>query len=1057
MTPRDIVPVLALLLASCGGDAGESESSGAADSPPPGSSPAAGSRPEPIRAEPRAQRNFSAQRVPRGPEYDALAAAVDPAHPSDPWPSEQIALSAERALEYLLAALASDVDSTSLQGALTPDAVVAMADQEFRGTEALARLRDLTSLEVQPRGATVARVHVIGSEDPVEVAGGARKALQARTRVTAVVGLAPEAVGEGLAAQVDLEMTVEWRIMKRLRIQRITVHRHDQRTGLPPFRDVSSEVLRAAGGDALDDVLGLGALEAAGRTDRLESVNEILLGMHGLAVGDLDGDGDDDLVVGRPGGQPDLLFVNEGGQLVEDGRARGFCGLESSSGMLIVDLDGDGARDVAFARGTDVCVAWNDGGGFFSSVTSLDAPGAPARARVYSLCAADVDGDGDLDLYDTRYFRGGGYGAQAPTPYDDAVNGARNVFWRNLLVTEGESRPRSFRDETVAIGLDVDNDRFSLAAIFDDLDRDGDLDLYVTNDFGRNTLYLWDAGRFRQAAEELGLVDKAAGMGVSVGDVDMDGIRDLVISNMHSPAGMRVTATERFQRDRSPEDRADFARHARGNTLYRGLEAGGYEDVSASAAASPGGWAWGSRFLDWDRDGLLDIVVPNGFLSGRRGPDLASFFWRRVVAASPRGKDEGELRAYLDAWGVISYLSQFGRQDWNARERTFSYRNGGAFSFADDTLLTGLGFPDDGRAMVETDLDGDGRLDLIVRNRTSPIVRVFQGKGPVGRWASFRLEGESPNLDAVGAELRVRSGEIVRKRRVTAGDGFLSGSTLELHLGFQSDSSPEEISVRWPDGEVERFEAEGPWLGGAWTLTRGEPEARLRHRGGPSMPALGRPVEAPAPGGTPGPENSLVILHEEIPLGSWRLPETDGPAISVSERAGPAGLGVLVWRRDDAPSEAALAAMQGAATELAAGGISLFALSLDGVREAEASAARRAMLAPAIPGGRTDRPTRAVLELALARTLSPYEDLPLPILLGFDAEGDLVWLEVGDASPTSLAELAEAVDRREDSSSTAGLLGGRWTGTAPRRDLESMAKWLEERGLTDVAAGLRGR
>ena len=204
-------------------------------------------------------------------------------------------------------------------------------------------------------------------------------------------------------------------------------------------------------------------------------------------------------------------------------------------------------------------------GGHFSSITSLEPPGAADRARVYSLCAADVDADGDLDLYDTdAILPRGGYGAQAPTPYDDAVNGAPNVFWRNLLVSDGSARPRAFRDDTEAVGLDVDNDRFSLSAVFDDLDRDGDLDLYVTNDFGRNTLYLWDAGRFRQGAEELGLTDKAAGMGVSVADVDLDGYRDLVISNMHSPAGIRVTATEKFQRRRSREDRADFMRHARG-------------------------------------------------------------------------------------------------------------------------------------------------------------------------------------------------------------------------------------------------------------------------------------------------------------------------------------------------------------------------------------------------------------------------------------------------------------------------------------------------------------
>ena len=233
--------------------------------------------------------------------------------------------------------------------------------------------------------------------------------------------------------------------------------------------------------------------------------------------------------------------------------------------------------------------------------------------------------------------------------------------------------------------------------------------------------------------------------------------------------------------------------------------------------------------------------------------------------------------------------------------------------------------------------------------------------------------------------------------------------------------------------------------------------ARLRHRGRPSRPALGQPVAPPEPGGTPGPEGRLVTLHEEIPLGRWRLPESSGEALAVAERAGPGGLGVLVWRKDEPRSEASLAALHGASADLAAAGISTFALSLDGVRDASASAARKDAIAPSIPGGRADRPTRAVLELTLARTLSPYEDLPLPLLLGFDAEGDLIWLEVGSTGPDSLKRIARRVREREDSSSTAAILGGRWSGTPPRRDLESMARWLEERGLTEVAAGLRGR
>ena len=213
---------------------------------------------------------------------------------------------------------------------------------------------------------------------------------------------------------------------------------------------------------------------------------------------------------------------------------------------------------VALARGTDVWIGWNDGAGRFPTGTTLRAEGG---ARVYSLTAADVDGDGDLDLYDTRYFRQGGYGDQAPTPYHDAQNGAENHLWRNLA----ESASRVFRDDTAALGLDVGNDRFSLAAAFEDVDRDGDMDLYVANDFGRNNLFVNEGGRFVDRARELGLEDMAAGMGVSFGDIDRDGLSDLLVSNMWAPAGLRVARDPRFVPGAPGEVRDEFMRHARGN------------------------------------------------------------------------------------------------------------------------------------------------------------------------------------------------------------------------------------------------------------------------------------------------------------------------------------------------------------------------------------------------------------------------------------------------------------------------------------------------------------
>ncbi|MEE2940400.1 MAG: hypothetical protein VX460_08450, partial [Planctomycetota bacterium] len=195
MTARDIVHCLALLLAGCGGGPDTEEASGAGHAAGQRGAPAAGARPEPGQERVRPQRNFSAQRVPRGPRHDALAAAVDPAHPTDPWPSEQAALGAEVALEFLFTSLASGVEPAALQGVLTQEPTLLLGEEELRGAAAIERLRDLSDLDVGLRGEPIARVHVIACDEPREDTSGPRKALLTTMRVSATIGLPPEALG----------------------------------------------------------------------------------------------------------------------------------------------------------------------------------------------------------------------------------------------------------------------------------------------------------------------------------------------------------------------------------------------------------------------------------------------------------------------------------------------------------------------------------------------------------------------------------------------------------------------------------------------------------------------------------------------------------------------------------------------------------------------------------------------------------------------------------------------------------------------------------------------
>ncbi len=337
---------------------------------------------------------------------------------------------------------------------------------------------------------------------------------------------------------------------------------------------------------------------------------------HGLALGDVNGDGLDDLYLCQQGGLPNRLFVqNPDGTLTDHTRQSGTGWLDYCASALIVDLDNDGDRDLAVSQDFKLLLMENDGSGRFNL-----SFGTSTHAQTFSISAADFDLDGDLDIYACGYnpsadrVRSGALGE--PLPYHDAQNGGANM----LLSNDGRWQ---FNEVTENVGLNHNNNRFSFAATWEDYDDDGDPDLYVANDYGRNNLYENTSGRFVDVAAELGIEDMASGMSASWGDFNRDGRLDIYISNMFSAAGNRITFQRQFKPGAPQAMLAQYQRHARGNTLFQAnQEERGFRDVSVEQGVTMGRWAWGSRFVDLNNDGWEDLVVANGFISTEDTGDL---------------------------------------------------------------------------------------------------------------------------------------------------------------------------------------------------------------------------------------------------------------------------------------------------------------------------------------------------------------------------------------------------------------------------------------------------
>jgi len=701
-----------------------------------------------------------------------------------------------------------------------------------------------------------------------------------------------------------------------------------------------------------------------------------IYGHNGVAVGDFDADGFDDLYVCQPAGLPNRLYRNRGDGTFEDvTEASGVGIFDNTACALFADVNNDGRQDLIVVRASGPLLFLNVGDGKFRLRPEAFHFASPPQGTFTGAAIADYDRDGWLDIYFCLYtYYQGTDQYRYPLPYFAAENGPPNFLMRN----QGDG---SFRDVTRETGLDKNNTRFSFCCGWADFDGDGWPDLYVVNDFGRKNLYRNNGDRtFTDVAKEAGVEDIGAGMSVSWLDFDADGRQDLYVADMWTAAGLRVSMLEEFQKHAREEVRAMYQRHAMGNCLYRNRGDGKFEDVGQRSGTLMGRWAWSSDSWDFNHDGLPDLYVANGMISGPQRDDLNSFFWRQVVANSP--EDSKPNGAYEQGWNAVNELIR-ADATWSGYERNVLYLNNGDGTLADVSGIAGMDFLEDSRTFALADFDHDGRVEVVLKNRNGPQLRFLKNVMPqLAPAIAFRLQGKKSNRDAIGAVVTIETNVGRQTKFVQAGSGFLAQHSKELFFGLGEAKGPIQATVRWPSG-LEQKIGDLPANHRIW-IEEGSAAVRKEAFASPSQR-----VEANAASSSSRAEQlpAQVETWLLVPVAApdFRVASSDGKGELLSARRGKPVL-LHFGSAEMAGWQAELASFQKAHNRWLSEGLDLVVVNVGGAKAAGAWTFPAVSASPELV---------AVYNLLYGRLFDRHRDMGLPTSFLIDSQGNIAKIYQG--------------------------------------------------------------
>ncbi len=730
-----------------------------------------------------------------------------------------------------------------------------------------------------------------------------------------------------------------------------------------------------------------------------------IYGNNGVAAGDFDNDGHDDLYISQPAGLPNRLYRNRGDGTFEDVTEKAGVGvLDNTSCALFADLRNVGLQDLLVVCGGGPMLFINQGDGTFRVKRDAFKFAKSPEGTFTHAAIADYDLDGRLDVYFCVYSYYLGLDQyHYPVPYFDARNGPPNFLFHN----EGDG---VFIDKTDAAGLNVDNDRYSFACAWGQVSAGSYPDLYVVNDFGRNVLYRSKGdGTFIAASGKAQVEDVGAGMSACWADTTNNGRSDLYVANMWSAAGQRVSEQPFFHPGSTPLVRNFYKQHAKGNALYLNEDNNRFHHAAQNVGVNMGRWAWCSDFWDFDHDGYADLYVTNGYITappqgGSAGakdvsrPDLGSFFWRQVVAKSP--DDSTPSLVYEHGWNALNELIR-SDNSWSGAERNVMFANNRDGTFSDVSGAVGLDFVEDGRSFALADFDGDGRLEIAIKSRNAPQLRLMHNAmKDLGDSLAIRLRGTQSNRDGIGTSVTIEVGELRQKKFLQAGSGFLAQHSKELFFGLGKEPGEIRATVHWPHGLIQQFRSlprnsrisivEGIENFSA-QLFSSTASAYLR------SPEATRAVEQSPAGDTD------TWLIDPLKAPAFVLQDLTGNTISLETIRG--GLTLLqFWSVTSQQCKETLSTLQRDHMMWAASGLRIMALTVDGATELTAARAFATGQHFAFSTLFATEEVVGTYNIIYRYLFDRRRDLPLPCAFLLDREGMIVKLYQGSIKTAQLIQ-----------------------------------------------------